>query len=261
MALVPRTAIVLGVANHRSIAWSCVQSLLKKDYRVIFTYQNERFAKTAQGLFSIANHQHLHALPCDVEHEIPILFQERLPPLLGDSPIHALVHAVAFAPALKEGTLLTTTRAAFLQAHDTSVFSFLELAQQALPRLDSQASIVTLSYLGAVRAVPHYNVMGPAKASLEALVRGLALELGPTIRVNAVSAGPVSTLAARGIHGFDRMKEDVKDRSLLQRNITVEEVGESVAFLASPLSSGITGQILYVDGGYSAVAGPKILKV
>ena len=117
---------------------------------------------------------------------------------------------------------------------------------------------MTLSYLGAVRAVPHYNVMGPAKASLEALVRGLALELGPTIRVNGVSAGPISTLAAKGIQGFDRMKEDVKDRSLLKRNITADEVGETVAFLASSSSSGITGQILYVDGGYSAVAGPKI---
>jgi enoyl-[acyl-carrier protein] reductase I len=259
-----RTAVVLGVANHRSIAWSCVQSLLEKDFRVVFTYQNERFAKTAEGLIAIAsNPDNLFAVPCDVQHEIPILFQERLPHILGDHDfrIQAMVHSVAYAPSLKEGTLLSTSRDSFLLAHDISAYSFLELIRLAQPFLDTtqnqEASVVALSYLGAARAVPHYNVMGPVKASLEALVRGLALELGPTgIRVNAVSAGPVSTMAARGIREFDAIKDDVQHRSMLRRNITVEEVGETVAFLAT--SSGITGQTIYVDGGYSAVAGPRL---
>jgi enoyl-[acyl-carrier protein] reductase I len=258
MTCANRTAIVLGVANHRSIAWACVQSLLKKDYKVIFTYQNERFAKIAEGL--IANHGNLQALPCDVQYEIPALFGERLPELIGDSSIQALIHSVAFAPAeaMKDGTLLATSRDAFLQAHDLSTYSLLEMTRHAQPLLDPNASIVALSYLGAVRAVQHYNVMGPAKASLEALVRGLALEVGP-VRVNAVSAGPVSTMAARGIRDFGTIKEDVEVRSMLGRNITAEEVGETVAFLASNASSGITGQTIYVDGGYRVLAGPRVI--
>lgn len=254
-----KTALVMGVANKRSIAWACVQSFLSHNYRVVFTYQNERFESTAQELMS-HHHKHVQALPCNVQDEIPILFQERIPALLGNhARLNAIVHSIAFAPDMKEHSLLQTSRHAFQVAHDVSTYSFLEIARESLPLLcsESSCSLTALSYLGAVKAIPHYNVMGPAKASLESVVRGLALELGRlhNIRVNAVSAGPLNTLAARGISGISDIRQDVERRAPLKRNVTAEQVADTISFLATR-GTGITGQIIYVDGGYSIVAGP-----
>ena len=210
-----RTALILSVANHRSIAWACVQSFLQHDYRAIFTYQDERFSKTATELISRSPSSHLQAFSCNVEHELPILFSNRIPECLNiDGKIDAIVHFIAYAPpdSMKEGSLLSTSRESFLQAHSLSSYSFLETARCALPLLREGSSLTALSYLGAVRAVPNYNVMGPVKASLEALVRGLALEL-PYHRVNAVSASPINSLAARGISGFTRIRHDVEERA------------------------------------------------
>jgi enoyl-[acyl-carrier protein] reductase I len=257
MAAAQKTALIMGVANRRSIAWACVQSFLSQNYRVVFTYQNERHESTALHLKG--NHPNIHALPCNVEHEIPILFQEKIPELFGDNvSLNAIVHSIAFAPEIKTHSLLETSRHAFQVAHDVSTYSFLEMAQQALPLLHPGSSLTALSYLGAVKAMPHYNVMGPAKASLESVVRGLALELGSQeyhIRVNAVSAGPLNTLAARGIAGISDIRNDVTKRAPLKRNVTAEEVADTIFFLATQ-ATGITGQTVYVDGGYSIVAGP-----
>ena len=253
----PKTALILGVANHRSIAWACVQSFIRRGYQVVFTYQSERFAKTANEL--IAGSSQVQAIVCNVEHEIPILFSDRLPELIGDNvTLDSIVHSVAYAPpdAMKEGSLLLTSRQSFLQAHDISAYSFLETAQCALPHLREGSSLTALTYLGAVRAVPNYNVMGPAKASLESLVRGLSLEM-PHHRVNAVSAGPINTLAAKGISGFSRIRQDVEERAPLKRNVTLDEVADTVRFVATE-ATGMTGQTIYVDAGYSTIAGPLV---
>lgn len=251
-----KTALIMGVANRRSIAWACVRSFLEIDYNVIFTYQNERFQKTAENLMDSTKtrpNNRIHALPCNVESEIPLLFQQRLPELLGKDNVclDAIVHSIAYAPDMKESSLLTTTREAFTIAHEISAYSFLEVAKYS-----NTQSLTALSYLGAVRAVPSYNVMGPCKASLESLVRGLALELGSRgTRVNAVSSGPLSTISGRGITGLSIIQADVEVRAPLKRNITQEEVADTVRFIATQ-ATGITGQTIYVDAGYSIVAGP-----
>lgn len=257
-----KIALVLGVANKRSIAWACVKSLLEKDFQVVFTYQSDRFAKTAESLIrSQSSSSSLVAISCDVGNEIPELFDERLLRILGESTkIDAVIHSIAYAPpdAMKDGTLLGTSRESFLKAHDISSYSFLELARCATPWMRYGASLTTLSYLGAVRAIPNYNVMGPAKASLESLVRGLALEL-PDFRVNAISPGPLNTLAARGINGFSYIRSEVEDRSPLQKVVTPEDVAKTVRFVATE-AEGITGQTIYVDGGYGVVAGPPLIR-
>mmetsp|Transcript_6714 Transcript_6714/g.10620 ORF Transcript_6714/g.10620 Transcript_6714/m.10620 type:complete len:264 (+) Transcript_6714:59-850(+) len=256
-----RTALVLGVANKRSIAWACIESLLEKDFKIVFTYQSDRFAKTAENLISSkSSTASLVAVSCNVEHEIPELFDQRLTKILGESAkIDAVIHSVAYAPpdAMKDGTLLGTSRESFLKAHDISSYSFLELARYATPWMRHGASLTTLSYLGAVRAIPNYNVMGPAKASLESLVRGLAIEL-PDFRVNAISSGPLNTLAARGINRFSDIRSEVEERSPLRKLVTPEDVAKTIRFVATE-ADGITGQTIYVDGGYSVVAGPPFL--
>mmetsp|Transcript_30797 Transcript_30797/g.46716 ORF Transcript_30797/g.46716 Transcript_30797/m.46716 type:complete len:260 (+) Transcript_30797:90-869(+) len=255
-----RTALVLGVSNKRSIAWACIQSLLEKHFQVVFTYQSDRFARTAESLISSQpSSASLTAIACDVQREIPELFDERLTKVLGENiKLDAVIHSIAYAPpdAMKCGTLLGTSRESFLQAHDISSYSFLELARCATPRMRHGASLTTLSYLGAVRAIPNYNVMGPAKASLESLVRGLALELSD-FRVNAVSSGPLNTLAARGINGFTDIRNEVEDRSPLGKAVSPEDVARTVRFVATE-ADGITGQTIYVDGGYGIVAGPPL---
>mmetsp|Transcript_12483 Transcript_12483/g.26410 ORF Transcript_12483/g.26410 Transcript_12483/m.26410 type:complete len:318 (+) Transcript_12483:21-974(+) len=304
-----RTALVVGVANARSIAWSSARCLLQRGYDVVVTYQNDRFARSVETLVRHENDElqgvsggggggtasfsipRLSCLPCDLscDDSVKSLFAERLPSRLWDQDrstgsgdthnttnrrhrLDAIVHSVAWAPpdAMKEGTLLDTTRKSFGLAHDASSYSLLLLARHALPLMSARddenvnisgtsSSITALSYLGSTRAVPNYNIMGPAKASLESVVRGLALELGPSphrIRVNAVSSGPINTMAAKGIRGFSGMREDSEQRSMLRRNVTADEVGDAVAFLAG--ATGITGQTLYVDGGYSSVAGPRL---
>jgi enoyl-[acyl-carrier protein] reductase I len=253
-----KTALILGVANHRSIAWACVKSLLEHgDYRVVFTYQNERFERTANDLIAILPEPwRAQALPCNVETDLPTLFQQQLPEILSlDSPqLDAIIHSVAYAPpdAMGAGGLISTTRQAFVQAHTVSAYSLLETTRLALPLLRSTgASITTLSYLGAVRAVPNYNVMGPAKASLEALVRGLALEIAPHC-INAVSAGPLNTIAARGISGITDIRHHVEQTAPLKRNVTTDEVANVVRFVATQ-ATGMTGQVITIDAGYSSI--------
>jgi enoyl-[acyl-carrier protein] reductase I len=284
-----KAALVLGVANQRSIAWACVQSLLERDFdHVFFTYQNERFKKTVDDMTGQLNafntkHGNLKSIShyaCDVssEEEVRRLFQEQIPEYLSTSKdrkiaLDAIIHSIAYAPsdAMKGGpelSLLNTTREAFAISHQISAYSLVSVARHALPLLSSSfidnyngvyheryPSITALTYLGSSRAVKNYNVMGPAKASLEATVRGLALELSPpphTIRVNAVSAGPVNTLAARGIKDFNEMRKEAETRSFLKRSVSSTEVGNTVAFLAGPSASGITGQIIFCDGGYAS---------
>ena len=236
--------------------------------------------KLASSVTVTGSDQKIHALPCNVacSESLDQLFRSDLPNVLGDDQrLDCLVHSLAYATpeSMKDNSgkgrsgLLHCSADAFLTAHNISSYSLIELTRRALPFLTrfsnddevpprAGASIVALSYLGATKAVPNYNIMGPAKASLEAITRGLALELGPehNIRVNCVSAGPINTLAARGIRDFHAMKRDVELRSPLRRGVTAEEVGNTVAFLVSDEGSGITGQTVYVDAGYSAVAGP-----
>jgi len=265
-----KTALVLGVANQRSIAWACVKSLLEKDFQVIFTYQNERFSKRIESLIESQKKDTttlLCAVPCDVwkRGEIPKLFDKRLPKILGEkneatNKIDAIIHCIAYAPAdaMKGGSLLQTSRQSFLKTHDISTYSFLEIARCAVPRLSEGASLTAFSYIGAMRAVPNYNVMGPAKASLESLARGLAIELAPQrLRVNVISSGPLNTLAARGIGGFSAIKSEVEERAPLQKTLTVDDVARTARFIATE-ATGMTGQTIYIDGGYSTVAGPPL---
>lgn len=288
-----RTALVIGVANQRSIAWSSALALLRGEFdHVIVTYQNERFQKSIERMVSDQNDhskkiatpgsipKFMSSLPCDVSgncSDLHSLFKERIPALLHERgqelKLDAMIHSIAFAPAEAMKSkydlpLLNTTKEAFEIAHDISAHSLLNLSKHALPLLSRQEdvnygasrspSITCLTYLGSSRAVRNYNVMGPAKASLEACMRGLAMELSPPphcVRVNAVSAGPINSLAARGIRNFNEMKNDAEEKSFLKRSVTGEEVGNMVEFVAGSRASGVTGQVLFCDGGYSSFGG------
>jgi enoyl-[acyl-carrier protein] reductase I len=244
-------ALVMGVANHRSLSWAIAQKLHEAGAQLCLTYQGERLKSMVEEL--------AHTLPggamiaeCDVTQDAQIdAVAERLGRDWGS--LEMFVHGVAFARKEDlEGTFVATPREGFQLALEISAFSFVNVTNRLLPLLEKNGgSLVTLSYLAAERAVPSYNVMGSAKAVLEQSVRQLAYELGPkNIRVNAVSAGPVSTLAARGIHGFTDMLKKHADKAPLKRNVTKDEVGKAGLFLLSDLSSGITGEVLYVDAGY-----------
>lgn len=246
----PRTAVVFGVANKRSIAWAIAQKLQAAGWRLAITYQNERLALEAKDL--IRDLPGAEAFPCDVarDEEIARLF-EALTARYGT--LHALVHSIAYAPAEElKGDFVNTTREGFRVAHDVSVYSLIALARAAAPLMTAGGSILTLTYYGSEKVVPHYNVMGVAKAALEATVRYLAHDLGRRqIRVNAISAGPIKTLAARGISGLGDMLRSHAERAPLQRNVDVNEVGATAAFLASEQAAGITGEVIYVDCGYN----------
>ena len=245
-----RTAVVFGVANKRSIAWGIAQKLQAAGARLVITYQNERLELEAKDL--IAALPGAEAFRCDVSNdaEIETLFSQ-LRERYGT--IHTLVHSVAFAPPAElNGEFLATSREGFRIAHDVSVYSLIALARAAAPLMTEGGSILTLTYHGSTKVVPHYNVMGVAKAALEASVRYLASDLGPRrVRVNAISAGPIKTLAARGISGLSDMLKAHAERAPLKRNVEVSEVANAAVFLASDLGSGITGEVLYVDCGYS----------
>jgi enoyl-[acyl-carrier protein] reductase I len=293
-----KVALVLGVANQRSIAWACAKSLLEADFDCILTYQSERFQSQISKLISNHNNTNsniLASFPCDVaKDEIPRLF-ENVSQILtqgktlngsgGEAPadrtaprkIDAIVHSIAYAN-FEQTSFGQASWSAFCRAQQVSAYSLLELARVAYPLMAESSSITALSYLGAVRAVPNYHIMGPAKASLEAIVRGLALEYGggerglllqktqegttastdnqnhhgPIIRVNAVSAAPLNTMSAKGIPGFSQLYEHAARQSPLGRHVTAKEVGDTVRFLATD-GTGITGQTIYVDGGYSVV--------
>jgi len=245
-----RSALVMGVANHRSLAWAIAQALHQAGARLCLTYAGERLKDMVGELAATLPGTLL--LECDVTRDASIVaVRSRLESEWG--AIEALVHGIAFARKEDlEGAFVATPREGFQLALDVSAYSLLNVTNRMLPLLEKNgAAIVTLSYLAAERAVPSYNVMGSAKAVLEQMVRQLAFELGPkNVRVNALSAGPVSTLAARGIHGFTDMLKKHAEKAPLRRNITKEEVGKAALFLLSDLSSGITGETLYVDAGY-----------
>ncbi|HEX3320562.1 MAG TPA: enoyl-ACP reductase [Terriglobales bacterium] len=247
-----RTAIVFGVANKRSIAWSIAQGLHNAGARLIITYQNERLEQEARDL--ISSLPGTEGFMCDVskDEEIDRLFAQ-VKEKFGK--LHVLVHSVAYAPAEElRGEFINTTREGFRIAHDVSVYSLIAVARAAAPLMENGGSVLTMTYYGAEKVVPHYNVMAVAKAALECTVRYLAFDLGKKkIRVNAISAGPIKTLAARGISGLGEMLKSHAERAPLQRNVEVSEVGSAGVFLASDASSGITGETIYVDCGYNVM--------
>jgi len=245
-----RVAVVFGVANKRSIAWSIAQGLHEAGARLAITYQNERLEQEAKNL--ILSLPGAEAFMCDVsrDEDIDRLFA-RIKEKYGK--LDVLVHSVAFAPAEElRGEFINTTREGFRIAHDISVYSLIALSRAAALLMPDGGSIMTMTYFGAEKVVPKYNVMAVAKAALECTVRYLASDLGPKkIRVNAISAGPIKTLAARGISGLGEMLKSHAERSPLRRNVEVKEVGDTGVFLASDRSSGITGETIYVDCGYN----------
>jgi len=243
-----RVAVVFGVANKRSIAWSISQGLHQAGAKVAITYQNERLELEARDL--IASLPGAEGFMCDVSDDAAI---DRLFVQLKERYGKLQVHSVAFAPPEElKGEFVATSREGFRVAHDVSVYSLVALARAAAPLMEDGGSIITMTYYGAQRVVPRYNVMGVAKAALECSVRYLAYDLGKKkIRVNAISAGPIKTLAARGISGLGDMLKAHAERAPLQRNVDVNEVGSTGVFLASDASSGITGEVIYVDCGYN----------
>ncbi|MGH9749640.1 MAG: enoyl-ACP reductase FabI [Candidatus Polarisedimenticolia bacterium] len=249
MLLEGKKGLIAGVANKRSIAWGIAEALAREGCRLAFNYQGERLEENVRSL--AADLPGSLVLPMDVtaDDQIDALFS-RLKTEFGR--LDLLIHCVAFAPKTDlEGEFLATSRDGFRSTLDISAYSLVALAQRAAPLMDQGGSIVALTYLGSEKVVPGYNVMGVAKAALEASVRYLAHDLGKrNIRVNAISSGPISTLAARGVPGFVKMLQIVRERSPLPRNTEPAEVGDVAMFLCSSLSRGITGEILYVDNGY-----------
>jgi enoyl-[acyl-carrier protein] reductase I len=249
-----KRALIVGVASNRSIAWGIAQAMHREGAQLAFTYQNERLRERVESFARELNSD--ITVPCDVSSstEIQSVFEH-----LGEHWGHLdiLVHSVAYAPREQlEGEYLDNmTREGFLMAHEISSYSFSALAAAARPMMQGRnAAMLTLTYIGAVRAMPNYNIMGVAKASLEANVRYMAASLGPEgIRVNAISAGPIRTLAASGIKGLKGFLAHVETVSPLRRNVTIGEVGNAAAFLCSDLASAITGEITYVDCGYNLV--------
>ncbi|MGB5065645.1 MAG: enoyl-ACP reductase, partial [Candidatus Competibacter sp.] len=253
--LAGKRALIMGVASNRSIAWGIAQAMRREGAELAFTYQNDklqpRVEKMAAELGSTLT------FPCEVERDADIdgLF-EALQQHWDDLDI--IVHSLAYAPreALEGDFLQGISRENFRIAHDISAYSFAALAKAARPLMQGRnGALIAMTYLGGARAVPNYNVMGLAKASLDASVRYLAQTLGPEgIRVNAISAGPIRTLAASGIKNFRKMLDTFEHVAPLRKCVTIEEVGNVAAFLCSDLASGITGEIVYVDGGFNTVA-------
>jgi len=252
-----KRALVVGVAGNRSIAWGIARAMHRQGAEIALTYQNERLKSRVEKLAAELD-SHI-TIPCDVE------FDEQIDATFDALGKHwdgldIIVHAVAFAPreALQGDYLNAVNRDAFRIAHDISSYSFAALAKAARPMMQgSNGALVTLTYLGSERTMPNYNVMGVAKASLEANVRYMAVSLGADgIRVNAISAGPIKTLAAAGIQDFRLLLEHAESRSPLRRNVSIDEVGNSAAFLCSDLASGITGEVIYVDAGINTTAMP-----
>lgn len=247
-----KRALITGVASNRSIAWGIAQAMHREGAQLAFTYQNDKLKGRVEGFAQELGSN--ITLPCELTDDTQIanVFSE-----LSKSwdELDILVHSAAFAPReMLEGTYLENlTREGFLMAHDISSYSFSALAKAAQPMMQGRNSaMLTLSYIGAVIAMPNYNVMGVAKASLEANVRYMASSLGPdNIRVNAISAGPIRTLAASGIKGLRGFLNHVEEHSPLRRNVTIDEVGNVAAFLCSDLASAVTGEITYVDCGYN----------
>ncbi|MBP3966984.1 MULTISPECIES: enoyl-ACP reductase FabI [Paenibacillus] len=250
--LAGKNVLVMGVANDRSIAWAIAQSLAAQGARLAFTYENERVEERVRKLAETIPGSLFLQCNVTVDEEI-----ESLAVQLKESfgVLHGLVHSIAFAKTEElDGMFVDTSRAGFALAHDISAYSLAAVAQRVYPLMTEGGSIMTMTYLGAERALRNYNVMGVAKAALEASVRYLAADLGPhNIRVNAVSAGPIRTLAAKGIKDFNSILRQVEEKSPLRKTTEAAEVGDTAMFLLSHLSRGITGEIIYVDNGYNIV--------
>lgn len=249
--LAGKRVLIVGVASERSIAWGIAQAMSREGANLAYTYQTERLGERVRKMAAATGSS--LCLPLDVAEDNAIVGMYEALAASWNS-VDAIVHSVAFAPRdqLAGSYLDSVTREGFQVAHDISSYSFAALAKYGRQLLSPSSALLTLTYLGAVRAIPNYNVMGPAKASLEANVRFMAAELGATgTRVNAISAGPIKTLAAAGISGFRSMLQNVANTAPIRRNVTIEDVGNAAAFLCSDLAAGITGEILYVDGGYS----------
>jgi enoyl-[acyl-carrier protein] reductase I len=249
-----KRALIVGAASNRSIAWGIAKAMRREGAELAFTYQNDRLRERVEEF--AAECQSTVTLPCEVSSDDEIrAVAERLGQHWDGLDI--LVHSVAFAPRemLEGGYLDTVNRDGFRIAHDVSSYSFAALGNAVRPLMRGRSgAMLTLTYIGAVRAMPHYNVMGVAKASLEANVRYMAASLGPEgIRVNAISAGPIRTLAASGIRGLKDFLVQVEKTAPLRRNVTIDEVGNVAAFLCSDYASAVTGEITYVDCGYSIV--------
>ncbi len=247
-----KVGIIFGVANKRSIAWACAQACMEQGAKLAFTYQGERLQQNVEKL--TAEMEDTLVLPCDVTNqaEVDAAFEAVLNKY---GKLDFLIHSIAFAPKeALEGEFLTTTRDAFLTALEISAFSLTQLSMAAAPLMTEGGSIVTMSYYGAEKVVRNYNVMGVAKAALESSVRYLAEDLGQkNIRVNAISAGPINTLSARGVKNMGTLLTHIGEKSPLRRNVEAREVGNTALFLVSDLSSAITGETIYVDCGYNII--------
>lgn len=251
LSLEGRTYVVMGVANRRSIAWGIASKLSSAGARLVFTYAGERLKKNVQTLVDTLERDDSIVLPCDISDDAEIkqtfaTIKEKV------GVIHGLAHCIAFANTDElKGEYLTTTRDGFLLAHNISSYSLTAVAKEARALMIEGGSIITMTYLGGERVLPNYNIMGVAKASLDASVKYLAHDLGKdNIRVNAISAGPIRTLAAKGVSDFNSILKEIEEKAPLRRTTTQEEVGDTALFLMSDLSRGITGEILHVDSGY-----------
>ena len=251
--LAGKRAVIVGLASNRSIAWGIAQALRAQGAELAFNYQTEKLKDRVEKMAADLDSD--IALPLDVTEDDQIQdFFGRLSKHWDGFDI--LIHSVAYAPTeqLEGGYIEAINREGFRIAHDVSSYSFTALAKASRPMIQNGGALLTLSYLGAVRSLPSYNVMGVAKASLEANVRFMAFDLGADgIRVNAISAGPIRTLAASGIKGMRQMLTHVSEAAPLKRNVTIEDVGNAASFLVSDLAAGVTGEVLYVDAGYNTV--------
>ncbi|MBK8302133.1 MAG: enoyl-ACP reductase [Chloracidobacterium sp.] len=250
MLLKDKIGIIFGVANKRSIAWACARACGAQGAKMAFTYQAERLKENVEELAGTIHDSIV--VPCDVTDQATVdAAFEAVREKYGR--LDFIVHSIAYAPKeALEGDFVETTREAFRTALEISAFSLTQVALAAAPLMSEGGSIVAMSYYGAEKVVPHYNVMGVAKAALEASTRYLAADLGKhNIRVNAISAGPIKTLSARGVKNMGSLLNYVGERSPLKRNVTVDEVGNTALFLVSEMSSGITGETIYVDCGYN----------
>ena len=248
--LTGKKALIVGVASNRSIAWGIAEAMASNGCEIALTYQTDKLKSRVEKCAEVCNSSIV--IPCDVSEDEQIS-QTFVKLKESWDSFDILVHSVAFADRAElDGNYVeVTTREGFLKAHEISSYSFTALAKAALPMLNNNGALLTLTYLGALRAIPNYNVMGIAKASLEANVRYMAAALGGDkgIRVNAISAGAIKTLAASGIKGFGKLLDHAAESSALKRNVSTEEVGNAAAFLCSDLASGITGEVTYVDAG------------
>ncbi len=249
MLLEGRNGLIVGVANKHSIAWAIAESAAREGAGLAFNYQNERLKDNVEKLAGELAGSKIYQCDVSIDQEIDAMMKNVSADL---GRLDFLVHSVAFAPREElTGEFINTSRQGFATALDISAYSLVALSRAALPLMTEGGSIITLTYLGADRVVPHYNVMGVAKAALESTVRYLANDLGPRgIRVNAISAGPIRTLAARGVSGISKMVDHHREVAPLRRATEQAEVGDTALFLISSLGRGITGEVIYVDGGY-----------